>query len=83
MITSIAIALTLGACVTGDRRLPWTAETVPLVAKKCGVEGLTVNDKGIALGGLSPLRGTPPWKKKTDCLKRNIELPADFLIVTG
>ncbi len=80
---ALMVPIALAACATVDRRLPWTAKNVEAVGKKCHVEGIKEDTLVLAVSGLSSTYGVPPWKKKYDCLKRHIRLPADFVFMTS
>lgn len=85
-MTGIAITLTalamLSGCATAGK-LPWTAENVKTVGKKCNLDGITVESHDLIVGGLSELGKEPPAARKIACLRRNIRVPPDFIILYG
>ncbi|THD37987.1 MAG: hypothetical protein E7773_03150 [Sphingomonas sp.] len=76
--TALMVLAMLSACAA---KLPWTPENVAVVGKKCGLDGINVNDSGLAVSGLSQTGKEPPAAKKIRCLKRRVRVPADFFFL--
>lgn len=82
-VAALATLATLAMLAGCTGKLPWTADTVPMVAKRCGLDGLTVESRGVALGGLSEVGKEPPGARKMSCLRRHIRVPAGFFVLYG